>query len=123
MGSEVAVATEKVVHIFGLINTMFSQLKVTAMLTSLDLWSDQNKILSTGDPNELLQRFVLWKKKVLFQKSHEVTFLLIYRDYPTYVGATYRGMACDSKLAAGIALPLATTILFSAFDRVSCEHS
>ncbi|XP_016080171.1 PREDICTED: disintegrin and metalloproteinase domain-containing protein 18-like isoform X3 [Miniopterus natalensis] len=112
MGSEVAVATEKVVHIFGLINTMFSQLKVTAMLTSLDLWSDQNKILSTGDPNELLQRFVLWKKKVLFQKSHEVTFLLIYRDYPTYVGATYRGMACDSKLAAGIAL-----------DRVSCEHS
>ncbi|XP_071076246.1 A disintegrin and metallopeptidase domain 3-like [Desmodus rotundus] len=104
MGSEVAVAVEKVFHIFGLINTMFSQLKVTFMLTSLELWSDQNKILSDGDASEVLQRFVSWKEKVLFQRSRDMAFLLIYRNYSNYVGATYHGMACDPKLAAGIAL-------------------
>ncbi|XP_014392382.1 PREDICTED: disintegrin and metalloproteinase domain-containing protein 18-like [Myotis brandtii] len=104
MGSEVAVATEKIVYIFGLINTMFSQLKLTVMLTSLEIWSDQNKILCTGDANELLQRFVSWKGRNLFHRSHDMAFLLIYRDYPNYVGATYHGRACDPKLAAGIAL-------------------
>ncbi|XP_045677754.1 A disintegrin and metallopeptidase domain 3-like [Phyllostomus hastatus] len=104
MGSEVAVAVEKVVHIIGLINTMFSQLKVTFMLTSLELWSDESKILSDGDANEVLQRFVSWKEKFLFQRSRDMAFLLIYRNYSNYVGATYYGMVCDPKLAAGIAL-------------------
>nr|KAF6459945.1 hypothetical protein HJG59_000304 [Molossus molossus] len=104
MGSEVAVAAEKVVYIIGVINTMFSQLKVTIMLTYLELWSDQNKILSSGDANEILQRFVSWKKNFLSHRSHDLAFLLIYRDYPNYVGATYHGMACDAKLGAGIAL-------------------
>ncbi|XP_064333427.1 A disintegrin and metallopeptidase domain 3 [Camelus dromedarius] len=104
MGSEVAVAAQKIVHVFSLINTMFSQLKVTVMLTSLELWSDQNKISTNGDANELLHRFVSWKEKFLFQRSHDMAYLLIYRDHPNYVGATYHGMACDPKFAAGIAL-------------------
>ncbi|XP_019489936.1 PREDICTED: disintegrin and metalloproteinase domain-containing protein 18-like, partial [Hipposideros armiger] len=104
MGSEVAVATENVVHIFSLINTMFSQLKLTVNLTSLELWSDQNKIPSNGDANEVLQNFVSWKEKFLFQRSHDMALLLIYRNYSNYVGATYHGTTCDPKHAAGIAL-------------------
>ncbi|XP_014931538.2 A disintegrin and metallopeptidase domain 3-like isoform X2 [Acinonyx jubatus] len=104
MGSEVAVATEKIVHIVGVINTIFSQLKVTVMLTSLELWSDQNKILLSGDANEVLQRFVSWKEQFLFQRSHDMAYLLIYRNHLNYVGATYHGMACNPKFAAGIAL-------------------
>ncbi|XP_025291847.1 A disintegrin and metallopeptidase domain 3-like isoform X2 [Canis lupus baileyi] len=104
MGSEVAIAAEKVVHIFGLINTMFSQLNMTIMLTSLELWSDQNKISLSGDANEVLQRFVSWKEQFLFQRSHDMAYLLIYRDLLNYVGATYHGMACNPKFAAGIAL-------------------
>ncbi|KAM9043278.1 A disintegrin and metallopeptidase domain 3-like [Megaptera novaeangliae] len=104
MGSEVALASEKVVHIFSLINTMYSQLNVSVTLTSLELWSDQNKISTNGDANEVLQRFVSWREKFLFQRSHDMAYLLIYRDHPNYVGATYHGMACDPKFAAGIAL-------------------
>ncbi|XP_058905240.1 A disintegrin and metallopeptidase domain 3-like isoform X1 [Kogia breviceps] len=104
MGSNVAFASEKVVRIFSLINTMFSQLKVLVTLTSLELWSDQNKISTNGDANEVLQRFVSWREKFLFQRSHDMAYLLIYRDHPNYVGATYHGMACDPKFAAGIAL-------------------
>ncbi|XP_066093602.1 A disintegrin and metallopeptidase domain 3-like [Saccopteryx bilineata] len=104
MGSDVSAAAEKVIHIFGLINIMFSQLKVTVMLTYLELWSDQNKILSDGHADKVLERFVSWKDKFLFQRPHDMAFLLIYRNYTNYVGATYHGMACNPKLAAGIAL-------------------
>ncbi|XP_049721462.1 A disintegrin and metallopeptidase domain 3-like [Elephas maximus indicus] len=104
MGSDVAIAEEKVVQMFGLINTMFSQLKVTVRLSSLELWSDKNKISTNGDPNDILQRFLAWKEAYLVQRPHDMAYLLIYRDYPNYVGATYHGVACNPKLAAGIAL-------------------
>ncbi|XP_008583481.1 PREDICTED: disintegrin and metalloproteinase domain-containing protein 18-like, partial [Galeopterus variegatus] len=120
MGSEVAVATEKVVHIFGLINTMFSQLNVTVMLSSLELWSDQNKISTNGDADEVLQRFLLWKRKFLFQRSHDMAYLLVYRDHPNYVGVTYHGMACDPQFAAGIAL-YPKTITLEAFSVVMVQ--
>ncbi|GAB5570296.1 A disintegrin and metallopeptidase domain 3-like isoform X6 [Prionailurus iriomotensis] len=78
MGSEVPGTVEKVVHIFGLINAMFSQLKVTVKITSLELWSDQNKISTNGDADEVLQRFVSWKEKSLFQRSRDMAYLLMY---------------------------------------------
>lgn len=56
---------------------MFSQLKLTVQLTSLELWSDQNKIPSNGDANEVLQRFVSWKERFLIQRSHDMAFLLM----------------------------------------------
>ncbi|XP_070109041.1 A disintegrin and metallopeptidase domain 3 isoform X4 [Equus caballus] len=99
---------------------MFSQLKMTVMLTSLEIWSDQNKISSNGDADEVLQRFVSWKEKFLFQRSHDMAFLLIYRDHQNYVGATYHGMACDPKFAAGIAL-YPKTITLDAFSIVMVQ--
>ncbi|XP_028624130.1 A disintegrin and metallopeptidase domain 3-like [Grammomys surdaster] len=104
MGSEVGVATQKVVHIFGLINTMFSQLKMTVMLNSLEIWSEQNEIETSGDADEVLQRFLLWKRKESSQRPQDITYLLLYKDHPDYVGATYHGMACNTKFTAGIAL-------------------
>lgn len=56
---------------------MFSQLKVTVKLTSLELWSDQNKISTNGDADEVLQRFVSWKEKSLFQRSRDMAYLLM----------------------------------------------
>ncbi|XP_006860054.1 PREDICTED: disintegrin and metalloproteinase domain-containing protein 18-like, partial [Chrysochloris asiatica] len=111
MGSEVAVVAEKVVQIFGLINTMFSQFKITATLSSLELWSDKNKISTNGDAEDVLQRFLAWKQTNLVQRPYDIAYLLIYRDHPNYVGATYHGMACNPKLAAGIALYTKTTTL------------
>ncbi|XDA89988.1 hypothetical protein R6Z07M_019591 [Ovis aries] len=104
MGSEVALASEKIIYGFSLINTMYSQLQVSVILTSLEIWSDLNKISTDGDAHEMLQRFVSWREKNLLQSSHDLAYLLIYRDHPNYVGATYHGMACDPKFAAGLAL-------------------
>uniref|UniRef100_A0A8C2USL3 Peptidase M12B domain-containing protein n=1 Tax=Chinchilla lanigera TaxID=34839 RepID=A0A8C2USL3_CHILA len=83
---------------------MFSQLKMKIFLSSLEAWSDQNKISTNGNADDVLQRFLTWKQKVLFQRSHDMAYLLIYRDHPDYAGATYHGMACDPKFSAGIAL-------------------
>ncbi|XP_019808896.2 A disintegrin and metallopeptidase domain 3-like isoform X1 [Bos indicus] len=104
MGSEVALASEKIIYVFSLINTMYSQLQVSVILTSLEIWSDLNKISTDGDAHDVLQRFVSWREKSLLQSSHDLAYLLIYRDHPNYVGATYHGMACDPKFAAGLAL-------------------
>ncbi|XP_007933254.1 A disintegrin and metallopeptidase domain 3-like, partial [Orycteropus afer afer] len=104
MGSEVPSAVEKVVHIFGLINTIFSQFKMAITLSYLELWSDKNKISTNGDPDDVLQRFLAWKQAYLVQRPNDMAFLLIYRDHPNYMGATYQGMACSAQFAAGIAL-------------------
>ncbi|XP_003803236.1 A disintegrin and metallopeptidase domain 3-like [Otolemur garnettii] len=103
MGSEVEVAVEKVIQIFGLINTMFSQLKMTIMLSSLELWSDKSKISTSGDADEVLQRFLSWKQFSL-HRFNDMAYLLIYRENSTSMGATYHGTACDPTFATGVAL-------------------
>ncbi|XP_027251194.1 A disintegrin and metallopeptidase domain 3-like [Cricetulus griseus] len=104
LGSEMGVAVQKVVHMFGLINTMFSELKMTVMLTSLEIWSDENKIETNGDADEVLQRFLVWKQNQPSERVKVIMYLLLYKDYPDYMGATYHGMACNPKFTAGIAL-------------------
>uniref|UniRef100_A0A8C5L1I9 ADAM metallopeptidase domain 3 n=1 Tax=Jaculus jaculus TaxID=51337 RepID=A0A8C5L1I9_JACJA len=104
MGSDVGVIAQKLVHIFGLVNSMFSQLKMTIMLTSLEVWSDQNKISTDGDAEEVLHRFLSWKQKNSHQRSDDMTYLVLCKDHPQYVGATYHGMACNPKFSVGVAL-------------------
>ncbi|XP_053434803.1 A disintegrin and metallopeptidase domain 3-like [Nycticebus coucang] len=119
MGSEVEVAVEKAIQIFGLINTMFSQLKMTIMLSSLELWSDHSKISTGGDADEVLQRFLSWKQYP-FQRFNDMAYLLIYRENSTYMGATYHGMACDPTFAKGVAL-YSKMITLEAFSVVMAQ--
>ncbi|KAG5194465.1 hypothetical protein JEQ12_013262 [Ovis aries] len=86
MGSEVALASEKIIYGFSLINTMYSQLQVSVILTSLEIWSDLNKISTDGDAHEVLQRFVSWREKNLLQSSHDLAYLLIYLKEEESVG-------------------------------------
>ncbi|XP_061260535.1 disintegrin and metalloproteinase domain-containing protein 18-like isoform X2 [Bos javanicus] len=77
MGSEMMAVTQKIIQIIGLVNAMFSQFKLTVILSSLELWSDKNQISTTGDADDLLQRFLAWKQDYLILRPHDVTFLLI----------------------------------------------
>uniref|UniRef100_A0A8C9E6P4 ADAM metallopeptidase domain 18 n=1 Tax=Phocoena sinus TaxID=42100 RepID=A0A8C9E6P4_PHOSS len=83
---------------------MLSQFKLTVMLSSLELWSDKNQISTNGDADDLLQRFLTWKQDYLILRPHDVTFLLIYRKQPKYVGATFPGTICNKSCDAGIAM-------------------
>ncbi|XP_072491221.1 disintegrin and metalloproteinase domain-containing protein 18-like isoform X3 [Notamacropus eugenii] len=111
MGSEMEVVTQKIIQIIGLVNTMFTQLKVTVVLSSLEFWSDKNKISTVGDANDLLHRFLAWKHKFLVLRPHDMAYLLIYRNHPNYIGATFPGKICNKSYSAGIAMyPKAVTL-------------
>nr|XP_005897599.1 PREDICTED: disintegrin and metalloproteinase domain-containing protein 18 [Bos mutus] len=104
MGSEMMAVTQKIIQIIGLVNAMFSQFKLTVILSSLELWSDKNQIFTIGDADDLLQRFLAWKQDYLILRPHDVTLLLIYRKQPKYVGATYPGTICNRSYDADVAV-------------------
>ncbi|XP_014309146.1 disintegrin and metalloproteinase domain-containing protein 18 [Myotis lucifugus] len=104
MGSEMMAVTQKIIQIIGLVNTMFTQLKLTVILSSLELWSDKNQISTIGDIDELSKRFLAWKRDYLILRPHDITLLLIYRKHPKYMGTTFSGMICNKSYDADIAV-------------------
>ncbi|XP_032185022.1 disintegrin and metalloproteinase domain-containing protein 32-like isoform X2 [Mustela erminea] len=104
LGSDSMIVTNKVIEIIGLVNSMFAQFKVTVVLSSLELWSDKNKISTVGEADEVLRSFLKWKKFYLTLRPHDIAYLFIYRGHPDYVGATIPGKMCVTHYSAGIAL-------------------
>ncbi|XP_069341149.1 disintegrin and metalloproteinase domain-containing protein 32-like [Eulemur rufifrons] len=104
LGSDSMIVTNKVIKIVGLVNLMFTQFKVTVVLSSLELWSDKDKISTAGGADELLHRFLEWKQSYLILRPHDIAYLFTYRDYPYYVGATFPGKMCVTSYSAGIVL-------------------
>nr|XP_023418599.1 disintegrin and metalloproteinase domain-containing protein 18 [Cavia porcellus] len=104
MGPEIMALTQKIVQIIGLVNAMFTQLKLTVLLSSLELWSDKNQILTDGDADDILQRFLAWKRDSFIQRPKGIAYLLIYRKHPHYMGATFPGGICNKKYSAGVAM-------------------
>ncbi|XP_010623405.1 disintegrin and metalloproteinase domain-containing protein 2 [Fukomys damarensis] len=104
MGSDTAVVTQKIFQMVGLMNAFFSSFNLTVILASLELWTDENKIPTTGDVNELLHKFQDWKKSYLILRPHDTAFLLVYREAPSHIGAVFQGMVCDKDYGGGIAL-------------------
>uniref|UniRef100_A0A8C8YH88 ADAM metallopeptidase domain 32 n=1 Tax=Prolemur simus TaxID=1328070 RepID=A0A8C8YH88_PROSS len=83
---------------------MFTEFKITVVLSSLEFWSDKNKISTVGGADELLYRFLKWKQSYLTLRPHDIACLFMYRDYPNYVGAIFHGKMCVTHYSAGIAL-------------------
>uniref|UniRef100_A0A2K6JN38 Disintegrin and metalloproteinase domain-containing protein 2 n=1 Tax=Rhinopithecus bieti TaxID=61621 RepID=A0A2K6JN38_RHIBE len=105
MGSGTTVVTQKIFQLIGLTNAVnFVSLNTTIILSSLELWIDENKIATTGDAKELLHTFLRWKRSYLVLRPHDVAFLLVYREKSNYVGATFQGKMCDANYAGGVLL-------------------
>ncbi|XP_058525767.1 disintegrin and metalloproteinase domain-containing protein 32-like [Ochotona princeps] len=104
LGSDSMIVTNTVIKVIGLVNTMFIQFKVSVVLSSLELWSDDNKIPTTGEADELLHAFLKWKHTYLASRPHDVAYLFIYRDYPAYVGAVFPAKICNTDYSVGIAV-------------------
>uniref|UniRef100_A0A8C8SB54 ADAM metallopeptidase domain 32 n=1 Tax=Pelusios castaneus TaxID=367368 RepID=A0A8C8SB54_9SAUR len=104
MGADKNVVTQKIVRLLGFVNSMFIPLNMTIVLSSLEIWTDDNKIHTTGEVDEILRRFLQWKESHLVLRPHDIAFLFVYRDHPNYVGATFAGRMCLSNYAGGVAL-------------------
>ncbi|NXK28106.1 ADA32 protein, partial [Arenaria interpres] len=104
MGSDTGAAMQKIIQVFNLVNNMFNPLNVTIVLSSLELWKEENKISTAEEADVLLQRFLQWKQPHLAQRPYDVAYLLVYRDRAAFVGATALGKACQRDAAAAVAV-------------------
>ncbi|NXN55699.1 ADA18 protein, partial [Rynchops niger] len=104
MGSDTSAAMQKIIQVFNLVNSMFNPLNVTIVLSSLELWKEENKISTAGEADVLLQRFLQWKQAHLAQRPYDVACLLVYRDRAEFVGATALGKACQRDAAGAVAV-------------------
>ncbi|XP_074081202.1 disintegrin and metalloproteinase domain-containing protein 2-like isoform X2 [Macrotis lagotis] len=111
MGSDVNLVTQKIAMVIGLVSTMYSSLNLTIVLSSLEFWIDKNKINTTGEPDELLPRFLKWKESYLVLRRHDMAFLLTYRNKLKYMGATFQGKMCERNYAGAVVMYLSTLSL------------
>ncbi|NXX16693.1 ADA32 protein, partial [Podargus strigoides] len=103
LGSDTSAVTEKIIQVFSLVNSMFDPLNLTIVLSSLELWAEEDKIPTAGEAEDLLQRFVRWKQSALALRPHDTAHLLVYRDQG-FGGATVPGQGCRRDAAAAVAL-------------------
>uniref|UniRef100_A0A803Y248 ADAM metallopeptidase domain 32 n=1 Tax=Meleagris gallopavo TaxID=9103 RepID=A0A803Y248_MELGA len=111
MGADKYVVTTKMVQLFSYVNSMFTRLNLTIVLTSLEFWTEKNKIPTTGAAEELLQRFLEWKSTHRTSRLQDITFLFVYREQSHSMGASSARKLCLKDRAGGVALyPRATTL-------------
>uniref|UniRef100_A0A8B9ZSV7 Uncharacterized protein n=1 Tax=Anas zonorhyncha TaxID=75864 RepID=A0A8B9ZSV7_9AVES len=104
MGADKDAVTAKIVQLFSYVNSMFSRLNLTIALSSLELWTEKNKIPTMGDAEELLQRFLQWKNIHRVLRLQDITFLFVYREQSPSVGASSAKKLCLKNHAGGVAL-------------------
>ncbi|NXJ88936.1 ADA32 protein, partial [Corythaixoides concolor] len=113
MGSDKNAAMQKIIQVFNLVNNMFNPLHVTIVLSSLELWAEENKMPTAGEADDLLQRFLEWEQSRLAQRAYGTAFLLVYRDRASFVGTTAAGKACERDAAGTVAVYRGATTLES----------
>ncbi|XP_012371463.1 disintegrin and metalloproteinase domain-containing protein 5-like [Octodon degus] len=104
MGSDIKTVTQKVIELIGLVNTMLTQLKLTVLISSIEIWSSTNKITTTGHPDDILFRLLEWKRQRTGLKQHHISYLLVFENHPTSIGATFPRNICNNNYASGVAL-------------------
>ncbi|NP_001166570.1 disintegrin and metalloproteinase domain-containing protein 5 precursor [Cavia porcellus] len=104
LGSDIKTVTQKIIQVIGLVNAMFTQLKLHVLISSIEIWSRSNKVTNTRRPDDDLFRFSDWKRKHVSLKSHYVAYLLTFDKYPESIGATFPENICNEEYASGIAV-------------------
>uniref|UniRef100_A0A2K6UDX8 Uncharacterized protein n=1 Tax=Saimiri boliviensis boliviensis TaxID=39432 RepID=A0A2K6UDX8_SAIBB len=104
MGSDINAVTQKVIQIIGLVNTMLTQLQLNVIISSIEIWSNKNKIDTTGHAENVLVQFIEWKKDHLNFKPHQIPYLFVFKKISTFIGATFPGQVCSKDYAAAVAL-------------------
>ncbi|NXA55569.1 ADA32 protein, partial [Nothocercus julius] len=104
LGSDKNVVTQRIIQVFGFVNSLFNPLNVTVVLSSLEFWIGENKIPTTGEADEILQQFLQWKQSYLVLRPYDMAYLFVYKERPTYIGTTMPGQACTREDAGGVAV-------------------
>ncbi|ETE59152.1 Disintegrin and metalloproteinase domain-containing protein 2, partial [Ophiophagus hannah] len=100
---------------------MFADINVTVVLSSLEFWTDSNKISTEGEADEILRRFLQWKNSYLVLRPHDLAFLFMFREKPNYVGAAFTGKLCLRNFDAAVALLLGFSLGMEYEDGKECK--
>uniref|UniRef100_A0A803YDC3 Peptidase M12B domain-containing protein n=1 Tax=Meleagris gallopavo TaxID=9103 RepID=A0A803YDC3_MELGA len=122
MGADKYVVTTKMVQLF---SYMFTRLNLTIVLTSLEFWTEKNKIPTTGAAEELLQRFLEWKSTHRTSRLQDITFLFVYREQSHSMGASSARKLCLKDRAGGVALvwsPVSMRVALCLGTALGCAH-
>nr|XP_048312584.1 disintegrin and metalloproteinase domain-containing protein 5-like isoform X2 [Myodes glareolus] len=101
MGSDIKTVTQKVTHVIGLVNAMFSKLELTVIIHSIEIWSKGNRISMPASPKSLLIAFLNWKRD---HEQKHVSYLLAFDEHPASIGALYPGELCRADFDVAVAL-------------------
>ncbi|XP_048186482.1 disintegrin and metalloproteinase domain-containing protein 5-like [Perognathus longimembris pacificus] len=104
MGSDRKAVTQKVIQIIGLANTMFAQLRLSVVINSIEIWSNNNAIPTEGRVDLMLLDFLKWNHDHLDSPIHQLSYLLVFQKNPTQSGAAFPGKLCDENYDVGIAV-------------------
>ncbi|XP_053253227.1 disintegrin and metalloproteinase domain-containing protein 2-like isoform X4 [Podarcis raffonei] len=77
LGGSKEIVTDSIAQLIGFVNSMFSSLNITVVLSSLEFWTDHNKISTSGEPDVLLRKFLRWKNSYLVLRPHDLALLLV----------------------------------------------
>ncbi|KAK7822999.1 hypothetical protein U0070_025816, partial [Myodes glareolus] len=101
MGSDIKTVIQKVTHVIGLVNAMFSKLELTVIIHSIEIWSKGNRISMPASPKSLLIAFLNWKRD---HEQKHVSYLLAFDEHPASIGALYPGELCRADFDVAVAL-------------------
>ncbi|NXN10965.1 ADAM2 protein, partial [Indicator maculatus] len=104
MGANTNTAAQKIIQAFNLINRMFHPLNVTILLSSLEVWTQQNKISTAEEAPTLQTSFTQWKRLHRAQLEKDLALLLLYKAQEAMMGATTQGAICQRDGAGAVAV-------------------
>ncbi|XP_077161880.1 disintegrin and metalloproteinase domain-containing protein 2-like isoform X2 [Paroedura picta] len=104
LGSKEEIVTEKIIQLMNFVSAMFFKLNTKIILSSLEFWTDKDRIHTSRNMNELLQRFTEWKHSHLSLRPHDIVFLFIYTDQSNSVGSTFARKLCVRATSAAVAV-------------------
>ncbi|XP_069872223.1 disintegrin and metalloproteinase domain-containing protein 5-like isoform X1 [Dipodomys merriami] len=104
MGSDTKTVTQKVIQIIGLANTMLAQLKLSVVINSIEIWSNDNEIPTDGRVDLMLLDFLKWNHDHLDTTTLHISYLFVFQTNPIQAGAVFPGKICDENYDVGIAV-------------------
>ncbi|XP_054030906.1 disintegrin and metalloproteinase domain-containing protein 32-like [Dryobates pubescens] len=104
MGANTNTAAQKIIQAFNLINSMFQPLNVIILLSSLEVWTQENKISTALEATELQTSFTKWKRLHRAHQEKDLSLLLLYKARRAMMGATMQGAVCERDGAGAVAV-------------------
>ncbi|XP_030057716.1 disintegrin and metalloproteinase domain-containing protein 9-like [Microcaecilia unicolor] len=111
MGEDTEGITTKMVQMISYLNTIYTPLNLHIILRGLEIWTTEDKVSTEGSVDDMLIRFIKWKKAHLIpHQKHDIAYLIISSKDVKSLGTTTFGKVCSGSGGAIVVYPPSRTI-------------